>query len=94
MLTPAQVSRLCMGIGSDYFSPHLLGAGSALIAAISVVVLWGVASTSMLPLIAFSVVFGIFASGWSSLFLRVAAEFSGRCPSLALIKTNTNITVN
>src|SRR5258708_2523422 len=75
-IAAAVVSRLVMGALSDKFSPHLLGCATTILSSLSVFLVWGVASTSFPPLILFGVCFGTFASGWSSLFMRICGDFS------------------
>jgi len=66
-----------MGILSDRFSPHLLGSVTAIITTFVVLVIWGVASTSLTPLIIFALSFGIFGGGWSSLYFSICDHYSG-----------------
>lgn len=75
-IAAAVVSRLSMGALSDKLSPHIIGGATTILSSLSVFLIWGVASTSFLPLIIFGLCFGVFASGWSSLFMRICGDFS------------------
>ncbi|GAA5897548.1 hypothetical protein JCM8208_003301 [Rhodotorula glutinis] len=77
------LSRVAMGVLSDKHSPHRLGLGTMLASSIAVLVLWGVASTSLPPLLVFSIVFGFAAGGWTSLYSSIINSVVRDDPALA-----------
>ncbi|KZP31550.1 MFS general substrate transporter [Athelia psychrophila] len=67
------IGRLAMGYLSDTVDPWLLALSSLGSSALATFVLWGLLSNSFAGLLAFGLVYGIMAGGWSSLgtaFLR------------------------
>ena len=77
------VSRLALGILSDKMSPHRLGAIAMLASSLSVLLLWGVASTSLAPLLVFSLTLGLAAGGWTSLYSSIIRDSAKDDPRLA-----------
>ncbi|BGP53085.1 hypothetical protein JCM8202v2_000644 [Rhodotorula sphaerocarpa] len=72
-----------MGIMSDKKSPHQLGFFAMATSAVAVSVLWGVASTTLAPLIVFAVVMGLCSGGWTSLYSAMIKSLKADDPSLA-----------
>ncbi|KAK4058186.1 hypothetical protein OIO90_000925 [Microbotryomycetes sp. JL221] len=70
----AVISRVGIGIASDRMSPHIIGACTLSSASLAVLILWGVASTSFAPLLVFSLLLGLVAGGWTSLYASVIQE--------------------
>ncbi|EGG01458.1 uncharacterized protein MELLADRAFT_92172 [Melampsora larici-populina 98AG31] len=68
-------SRLVFGTLSDHFSTHLIGGATSLVAAISIVFLWGAETFSMNDLIIFSIIFGGTSGSWTSLYFSVIKEW-------------------
>ncbi|KAH9820800.1 major facilitator superfamily domain-containing protein [Melampsora americana] len=68
-------SRLVFGTLSDHFSTHLIGGATSLVAAISIVFLWGAETFSMNDLIIFSIIFGGTSGSWTSLYFAVIKEW-------------------
>lgn len=77
------LSRVAMGVLSDKHSPHRLGFGTMLASSVAVLVLWGVASTSLPPLLVFAVVMGLAAGGWTSLYSAIISTVVRDDPSLS-----------
>lgn len=63
ILGTSVISRVGVGILSDRVSPHKIGAFTMAASSISVLLLWGVTSTSLAPLLVFSLVLGLVAGG-------------------------------
>ncbi|KAM0793095.1 hypothetical protein ACM66B_000576 [Microbotryomycetes sp. NB124-2] len=70
----AVISRIVIGIASDRISPHIIGASTLTAACFAVLLLWGLASTSFVPLLVFSLALGLAAGGWTSLYSSVIQE--------------------
>jgi MFS transporter, MCT family, solute carrier family 16 (monocarboxylic acid transporters), member 10 len=67
------VGRLTLGTCADRYNPWLLALTTLSAVSGMVFVLWGVLARNIGGLIAFGIVYGVLASGWSSLwtgFLR------------------------
>lgn len=80
------VSRTGVGVLSDRFRPHVLGAVLLIVGAVSILALWGGAGATGLPaLVAFAAVFGLSAGGWTSIFFAVARECSNDLNGTVLI---------
>ncbi|GEM06534.1 MFS monocarboxylate transporter [Rhodotorula toruloides] len=77
------LSRVGMGILSDKYSPHRLGFATMLASSIAVLVLWGVASTSLVPLLVFGMVMGLASGGWTSMYSEIINSVVRDDPSLA-----------
>ncbi|GAA6047868.1 hypothetical protein JCM3770_004682 [Rhodotorula araucariae] len=77
------LSRVAMGVLSDKHSPHRLGFGTMLASSVAVLVLWGVASTSLPPLLVFAIVMGLASGGWTSLYSAIINSVVRDDPSLA-----------
>lgn len=77
------MSRLGLGILSDRIPPHRLGALAMLASSAGVLLLWGVASTSLAPLLVFALVLGLAAGGWTSLYSSVIRDAAKDDPRLA-----------
>ncbi|KPV78552.1 uncharacterized protein RHOBADRAFT_51007 [Rhodotorula graminis WP1] len=77
------LSRVAMGVLSDKHSPHRLGFGTMLASSVAVLILWGVASTSLPPLLVFSIVLGLAAGGWTSLYSSIINSVVRDDPALA-----------
>ncbi|GAA5834570.1 hypothetical protein JCM9279_004356 [Rhodotorula babjevae] len=77
------LSRVAMGVLSDKHSPHRLGFGTMLASSVAVLVLWGVASTSLPPLLVFAIVLGLAAGGWTSLYSSIINIVVRDDPALA-----------
>lgn len=65
-----------MGLLSDRFDPWAIALGILASTAASVFVLWGVFSYSLGGLLAFGAVYGMLASGWTSLFSGFIRPFA------------------
>ncbi|GAA6022973.1 hypothetical protein JCM10207_007735 [Rhodosporidiobolus poonsookiae] len=76
------LSRVLLGILSDRTSPHYLGFSTMLFATVAVFLLWGLASTSLAPLLVFSVILGLGAGGWTSLYSAIIKSCVANDPSL------------
>lgn len=71
------VGRLAMGYISDSVDPWLLGFSTLCSSALATFVLWGLLSNSFAGLLAFGLVYGTIAGGWTSLwtaFIRPIAS--------------------
>ncbi|GAA5892475.1 hypothetical protein JCM6882_005625 [Rhodosporidiobolus microsporus] len=79
----AVLSRVALGILSDKHSPHSLGFGTMLFSSVAVFIVWGVASTSLAPLLVFSLVLGLGAGGWTSLYSAIIKSCVENDPSLS-----------
>ncbi|KAF7313006.1 hypothetical protein MKEN_00985500 [Mycena kentingensis (nom. inval.)] len=62
------VGRLSLGFLSDKFNPWMLALTTLLITSAATFVLWGVLSHSLAGLLAFGIVYGSVAGGWSCLW--------------------------
>lgn len=52
---------------------------------LSVLLLWGVASTSLTPLLAFSLVLGLVCGGWTSLYASIVKDAAGAFQSISTL---------
>lgn len=77
------ISRLAMGILSDFYSPWILALTTALCTSISTFVLWGVLSRSYAGLLTFGIAYGTLASGWTSLFTSFVKPIASELYSTA-----------
>ncbi|KAH7925578.1 MFS general substrate transporter [Leucogyrophana mollusca] len=77
------VGRLGLGVLSDTMNPSALALCSLLITAISIFVLWGVLSNTFAGLIAFGIVYGMIAGGWTSLWTGFVRPFAKDDPTLS-----------
>ncbi|KAJ7213893.1 MFS general substrate transporter [Mycena pura] len=71
------VGRVSMGYLSDKFNPWILALTALSTASVATFILWGVLSRSFAGLLAFSIVYGSAAGGWTSLwtgFVRPLAK--------------------
>ncbi|KDE05119.1 hypothetical protein MVLG_04462 [Microbotryum lychnidis-dioicae p1A1 Lamole] len=75
-------ARVYLGILSDRISPHVIGAITLAASAFSVFILWGVTSTSLAPLLIFSLVLGVACGGWTSLYAAVIRNAARDDPNL------------
>ncbi|GAA5944833.1 hypothetical protein JCM10213_006604 [Rhodosporidiobolus nylandii] len=78
----AVLSRVGIGMLSDKHSPHHLGFGTMAGASVAVFLVWGLASTSLAPLLVFSVVLGLGAGGWTSLYSAIIKSAVQNDPAL------------
>lgn len=62
------ISRIGTGFLTDRFNPLLLGCLISFVTSLVTFVFWGLLSGSYAGLLAFGIVYGSVASGWSSLF--------------------------
>ncbi|KAK7462382.1 hypothetical protein VKT23_007981 [Stygiomarasmius scandens] len=62
------VGRLGLGFLSDKLDPWVLALGTLVSTTLSVFILWGVCSFNLGGLIAFGLVYGVFAGGWSTMW--------------------------
>uniref|UniRef100_A0A0W0G9P2 Putative monocarboxylate transporter 2 n=1 Tax=Moniliophthora roreri TaxID=221103 RepID=A0A0W0G9P2_MONRR len=62
------IGRLSLGYLSDKFNPWSLALSTLLFTSMSTFILWGVLSHTFGGLVAFGVVYGLLAGGWSSLW--------------------------
>ncbi|SCZ91026.1 BZ3500_MvSof-1268-A1-R1_Chr1-3g02489 [Microbotryum saponariae] len=76
-------ARVYLGILSDRISPHVIGAITLAASALSVFILWGVTSTSLAPLLIFSLVLGVACGGWTSLYAAVIRNAARDDPNLS-----------
>ncbi|SGY30242.1 BQ5605_C002g01133 [Microbotryum silenes-dioicae] len=67
-------SRIGVGILSDIKPPHLIASVIMAVSAVSVFLLWGLASTSLAPLLIFSLVFGFACGPWTCLYVAMIKE--------------------
>lgn len=77
------LSRLGAGMLADYVSPFQVAAVSLSLASLTVFLLWGLASTNFGALVAFSAVFGLVATGFTSLATGVIKDLAGACRHLS-----------
>ncbi|KAK9896959.1 MFS general substrate transporter [Cystobasidium minutum MCA 4210] len=71
------ISRLGAGMLADYLSPFRVAAVSLSLSSLTVFLLWGLASTNFGALMAFSAVFGLVATGFTSLASGVIKHLAG-----------------
>lgn len=64
----AVFSRIGLGTLADRYSPWILAVMTNTFTSIATFVLWGIFSRNYAGLLAYGIAYGIFASGWSSLF--------------------------
>jgi len=62
----------------DYFSPFRVAAISLSSSSLAVFLLWGLASTNFGALVGFSAVFGLLATGFTSLASGVIKDLAGK----------------
>ncbi|KAJ7913560.1 major facilitator superfamily domain-containing protein [Mycena leptocephala] len=62
------VGRLSMGYLSDKFNPWILALATLFTTSVATFILWGIVSHSFAGLMAFGIVYGSVAGGWSSLW--------------------------
>ncbi|SCV68821.1 BQ2448_942 [Microbotryum intermedium] len=67
-------SRIYVGVLSDRKSPHLIASVIMAASAVSVFFLWGLASTSLAPLLIFSLMFGLACGPWTCLYVSMIKE--------------------
>ncbi|SCZ90937.1 BZ3500_MvSof-1268-A1-R1_Chr1-3g02400 [Microbotryum saponariae] len=67
-------SRIAVGVLSDRKPPHLIASVIMAVSAVSVFLLWGLASTSLAPLLIFSLVFGLACGPWTCLYVAMIKE--------------------
>ncbi|KAK7462383.1 hypothetical protein VKT23_007982 [Stygiomarasmius scandens] len=71
------VSRLGLGFLSDKFDPWVLALGTLVSTTLSVFILWGVCSSNLGGLLAFGLVYGVFAGGWSTVWTGFIKKSAG-----------------
>ncbi|GAA5831487.1 hypothetical protein JCM11251_004041 [Rhodosporidiobolus azoricus] len=79
----AVLSRVALGVLSDKHSPHYLGFGTMLFSSVAVFLVWGLASTSLAPLLVFALILGLGAGGWTSLYSAIIKSCVENDPSLS-----------
>ncbi|KAE9399199.1 MFS general substrate transporter [Gymnopus androsaceus JB14] len=83
--TGSFLGRLLMGYLSDRTANCLLlGLGSLLATSVTTFVLWGVCSTNLAGLLAFSMMFGFFAGNWPSLWSGFGKVLTISDPTLSM----------
>lgn len=71
------LSRIFMGFLSDKYSPWLLGTISLAATSIATFLIWGLAATNLAGLIAYGVIYGCMAGGWTSTWTGFIRPISG-----------------
>ncbi|EGG07205.1 uncharacterized protein MELLADRAFT_106085 [Melampsora larici-populina 98AG31] len=80
----AIISRIVVGILSDHYSPHLIGAVTSLAGGASTLLLWGgLGNRGYIPLLTYSFLFGCTSGAWTSLFFGVVRVWL-RSPHLTM----------
>jgi hypothetical protein len=86
------VGRLSLGILSDRFSPWLLASTTLLLTAFAVFVLWGVLSYTFAGIVAYGIVYGCLAGGYSSLWTGFVRPIASKPTAQPSISTHTALT--
>lgn len=73
----ATVSRLSIGILSDFVSPYVLAASTLMTSALATFFLWGFASTTFAPFLVYSIIFGLVCGGFTSVNSGVVKDLVG-----------------
>ena len=68
-----------MGYLSDHFNAWLLALGSLASTALATFILWGVVGNTFAGLIAFGIVYGVVAGGFSTLWTTFARTYASKC---------------
>ena len=76
------VGRLGLGFLSDIFSPWALASAVLVLTALAIFVLWGVLSFTFAGVLAYGIVYGCLASGWTSLWARFLRPIASTCAML------------
>ncbi|KAI0801937.1 major facilitator superfamily domain-containing protein [Irpex lacteus] len=76
------VGRLSLGVLSDRFSPWMLATTTLFCTALSVFILWGILSYTFAGLIAYGIVYGCLATGYSSLWTGFVKPIAKDDPTL------------
>ncbi|KAK7022125.1 major facilitator superfamily domain-containing protein [Favolaschia claudopus] len=79
----AVVGRISMGILADKFNPWVLALSTLFSTSIATFVLWGVLSRSFAALLAFGIVYGSIAGGWSSLYTGFVRPLAHDDPAMS-----------
>ncbi|KIY65741.1 MFS general substrate transporter [Cylindrobasidium torrendii FP15055 ss-10] len=77
----AVVGRVSVGYLSDIFEPWTIAVGTLLSTSVATFILWGLLSKTFAGVIAYGIVYGVLASGWTSLwagFVRPVAKHNPR----------------
>lgn len=77
----ALISRLTVGALADFLSPYMLASLTLGCSGLAVFLIWGIASTKIAPLMAFSAVFGLLCGGFTSLGSGLAKDLAGNALS-------------
>ena len=70
------ISQLGMGYLADISDVHILMGGSSLLSALVIFLFWGLAGQSLIRLLSFGVLFGLFSGGYTVLPTRFATALS------------------
>ncbi|KAK7048707.1 major facilitator superfamily domain-containing protein [Favolaschia claudopus] len=79
----AVVGRISMGILADKFNPWVLALSTLFSTSIATFILWGVLSRSFAALLAFGIVYGSIAGGWSSLYTGFVRPLAHDDPAMS-----------
>lgn len=71
------IARLASGVLADYFPPFRIAAISLTLSGLAAFLIWGLAATTFGALMAFSTVFGLAATGFTSLASGVIKDLAG-----------------
>lgn len=66
-----------MGILADHYDAHFPLFASPFFSSLAIILLWGF-SKSLAPLLAFSILYGVFAGGYSVLYCRLASSLTSQ----------------
>ena len=85
------VGRLSMGSLSDRFNAWLLAATTLVLTCLSTFILWGVLSYSLAGVLAFGLVYGCTAGGWTSMWTALIRPVSSTSARLSTTPAQTNV---
>ncbi|KAL4250660.1 Proton-linked Monocarboxylate Transporter [Abortiporus biennis] len=77
------LGRISMGMLSDKLNPFILAISTLTFTSLATFILWGVLANSFKGVLAFGIVYGCFASGWSSLYTGFIRRFAKDDPTIS-----------
>lgn len=79
------IGRLGAGFLSDIVSPWAIASTTLVLTALSIFILWGVLSFTFAGVLAYGIVYGCLASGWTSLWARFLRPIASTLQLLQLL---------